>query len=190
MRNILRFVVPLGVALAACNDPNELPPATETNMIDTVTMFSLDGTPISQPSAFAIEVGLPVRTDQFSGFDFLYTVDTLGQAWFLPAVVAGMPVASLDPGMLLQGTAAGGLSFDQITVAPFDGYIGTDSIAIAVGHTYVLRSRIVCNIGVPKYAKLEVVEINNAPDTLSVTLQMLINQNCGYRGLEPGLPDI
>ena len=75
-------------------------------------------------------------------------------------------------------------------MAPFDGYIGEDSIAIAVGNTYVMRSRIVCNIGVPKYAKLEVMEINSAPDTLSVTLQLLANQNCGYRGLEPGLPGI
>ena len=190
MRSKLWFVVVLGVVLAGCSDPNELPPATETNMIDTVTMFSLDGTAITQPSAFAITVGLPVRTDQFSAFDFLYTVDGSGQSWFLPAVAAGLPAASLDPGLLPQGTAAGGLSFNQITLAPFDGYIAEESLAVAVGNTYVVRSRIVCSIGVPKYAKIGVLEINSAPDTLSVTLQLLINQNCGYRGLEPGLPDI
>jgi hypothetical protein len=43
---------------------------------------------------------------------------------------------------------------------------------------------------VPRYAKIEVLELNLAPDTLRITLQLLDNFNCGYRGLEPGLPDI
>jgi len=190
MTRVSRFAVLVALVLAGCNDPNELPPATETNVVDTITLYSLDGTPVNKPSAYAIQAGLPVRTDQFSAFDFLYTVDAAGQSWFLPAVVAGMPAPSLAPGLLPQGTAAGGLAFEQITVAPFDGYIGEDSLAVVVGNTYVLRSRIVCSIGVPKYAKLGVIAINTHPDTLSITLQLLNNQNCGYRGLEPGLPGI
>jgi hypothetical protein len=188
MYRAYRFAVLLGIAVAACSDPNELPPATETNVVDTITLYSLDGTPVNQPSAYAIEAGLPIRTDQFSAFDIVYTVDAAGQSWLLPAVVVGMPVASLDPGLLPQGTAAGGLAFEQITEAPFDGYLGEDSIPIAIGNTYVLRSRIVCNIGVPKYAKLGIIGINSDPDTLSVTVEILNNQNCGYRSLQLGLP--
>jgi hypothetical protein len=180
----------LGIALAACSDPNALPPASETNVVDTITMASLDRTPVSEASGFAVEVGRAVRTDIFSAFDFVFTVDPQGQPWLITSRALGMPAASLDPGLLPQGTATGGLQFDQITVAPFDGYLTIDSLAAAVGNTYVVRSRIICSLGVPRYAKIEILELNLAPDTLQMTLQLLDNFNCGYRGLEPGLPDI
>lgn len=178
------------MALAACDDPNALPPASDTNVVDTIVLFSLDGTPVSVSSGFAVELGQPVRTDIFSAFDFVFTVDPQGQSWLLPARAAGMPVSSLDPGLLPQGTATGGLQFDQIVLAPFDGYVTEDSLQAAVGNTYVVRSRVICAIGVPRYAKIEILELNLAPDTLRMSLQVLDNFNCGYRGLEPGLPDI
>ena len=190
MRTSIMVLSALVIALAACNDPNELPPATEANLVDTIALFSLDGTPVSEPSGFAVELGNPIRTDIFSAFDFVFTVDPQGQPWLLPAVTVGMPQSSFDPGLLPQGTATSGLQFDQITVAPFDGYLTTDSLLAAVGNTYVVRSRVICSLGVPRYAKIEVLELNLAPDTLSITLQLLDNFNCGYRGLEPGLPDV
>lgn len=179
----------LGLA-AGCSDPNALPPATETNVVDTVMMYSLNGTPISQPSGFAVELGREVRTDLFSAFDFVFTVDAQGRPLLVPAVGAGMPEAALDPGLLPQGTAAGGLAFDQIVIAPFDGYLTSDSLETAVGNTYVVRSRVLCTIGVPRYSKLEVLDLNLAADTLRMTVQTLTNFNCGYRSLEPGLPDV
>jgi hypothetical protein len=190
MRTSLMVISVLGIALAACDDPNALRPATETNLVDTIALFSLDETPVSEPSGFAVELGNPVRTDIFSAFDFVFTVDQQGQPWLLPARAVGLPASSLDPGLLPQGTATSGLQFDQITVAPFDGYLTTDSLLAAVGNTYVVRSRIICSIGVPRYAKIEVLELNLAPDTLRISLKLLNNFNCGYRGLEPGLPDL
>ena len=180
----------LGITLAACSDPNELPPPSETNVIDTIALFSLDGTPVSKASGFAVELGQPVRTDIFSAFDFVFTVDPQGRPLLVPARAAGMPASSLDPGLIPQGTAVGGLQFDQITVAPFDGYVTEDSLEAAVGNTYVVRSRVICALGVPRYAKIEILELNLAPDTLRMSLKLLDNFNCGYRGLEPGLPDI
>ncbi len=190
MRTSFMVLSVLVIALAACDDPNALPPPSETNVIDTIAMFSLDGTPVSEASGFAVELGQPVRTDIFSAFDFVFTVDPQGQPWLVPARAAGMPGSSLDPGILPQGTAVGGLQFDQITVAPFDGYVTEDSLEAAVGNTYVVRSRVICALGVPRYAKIEVLELNLAPDTLRMSLKLLDNFNCGYRGLEPGLPDI
>ena len=190
MRAPFMILSVLGIALAACSDPNALPPSTETNVVDTIDLFSLDGTLVSEPSGFAVELGNPVRTDIFSAFDFVFTVDEQGQPWLLPALALGMPASQLDPGLLPQGSATGGLQFDQITVAPFDGYLITDSLAAAVGNTYVVRSRVICSLGVPRYAKIEILELNLAPDTLRITLKLLNNFNCGYRGLEPGLPDI
>jgi hypothetical protein len=43
----------------------------------------------------------------------------------------------------------------------------------------------VCNIGVPQYAKIEIIGLEDN----SLILKVLANTNCGYRGLEPGLPD-
>ena len=131
-----------------------------------------------------------MRLDQFPSFDFGYNVDGTGQSLLLPPRALGMPESSLDAGLLPQGTATSGLQWDQITVAPFDGYNTTTAVVAEVGNTFVIRSRIICTIGVPRYGKIEILEINSAPDTLSVTFQVLLNQNCGYRGLEPGLPDI
>jgi hypothetical protein len=39
---------------------------------------------------------------------------------------------------------------------------------------------------VPKYAKLEVLSFDEAART--VTFRILIDENCGFKGLEPGLP--
>jgi hypothetical protein len=39
----------------------------------------------------------------------------------------------------------------------------------------------------PRYGKFQVLAIDPAQRT--VTLEFLIDRNCGYRGLEPGLPD-
>jgi hypothetical protein len=43
-----------------------------------------------------------------------------------------------------------------------------------------------CFLGMPYYAKIEVIGFD--PVARSGSLQILINNNCGFRGLEPGLP--
>jgi hypothetical protein len=56
-----------------------------------------------------------------------------------------------------------------------------------VGERFVVRGRITCSLGLPKYGKLEILEFNDA--TKTVTFRVLINENCGFRSLEPGLPE-
>ncbi|MEE8362411.1 MAG: hypothetical protein V3R71_09645, partial [Gemmatimonadales bacterium] len=86
MRTSFMVLSLLGIAVAACSDPNALAPASETNVIDTIALFSLDGTPVSEASGFAVELGQPVRTDIFSAFDFVFTVDPQGQPWLVPSL--------------------------------------------------------------------------------------------------------
>jgi hypothetical protein len=43
----------------------------------------------------------------------------------------------------------------------------------------------VCNIGVPRYAKIQIIGFEDN----SLVLKRLRNVNCGYRELLPGLPD-
>ena len=56
-----------------------------------------------------------------------------------------------------------------------------------MGQRYVVRSRITCtSVAVPKYAKLEVVAIDDGAKL--VAFRVLTDDNCGFKGLEPGLP--
>lgn len=76
-------------------------------------------------------------------------------------------------------------AFDDIELAPSNGYVTEEAVPIAVGERYIVRSRILCNLGVPLYAKIEIIGLEDN----TVILKVLANENCGYRSLEPGLPD-
>ena len=76
-------------------------------------------------------------------------------------------------------------SFDDIHAAPSNGYITDSTVTVALGERYVVRSRVICELGVPLYAKVEVIGFEDN----SLVLKRLKNVNCGYRSLEPGLPD-
>jgi hypothetical protein len=77
------------------------------------------------------------------------------------------------------------VAFDEIGVAPSNGYVTDSAVTVALGEVYVVRSRVVCELGVPIYAKVEIIGF----DDNSLVLKRLKNVNCGYRSLEPGLPD-
>ena len=156
-----------------CADP------TSTNVVDTVTLGALEGTPIQTPSAYSVLNGA-VRTDQTTDFEFAYNVDSTGQRVFLPRQVLGLTSTSgANPGV--QASSA---TFDQITVAPSNGYVTDSAVVVDVGQRYLVRSRVFCAIGVPQYAKLEILSFADS----TVTFKVLADNNCGYKGLEPGLP--
>jgi hypothetical protein len=180
MRPIRELSVLVAVALAAaCSDSNGLADPTIKNVVDTVTLGALEGTSVQTPSAYSIQGGA-VRTDQ-SDFEFAYNVDSTGRRVFLPRLVLGLTSTSgAQPG--LQAAAA---AFDAITVAPSNGYTVDSAVPIEIGQRWFVRSRVICTIGVPEYAKLEILSFADS----MVTFQVLADNNCGYKGLEPGLPD-
>ena len=176
----LSFAVLL-FAATACSDSTGLPSASLTNVERTDTLYALIGTPISTPSAYALEGSQRIRTDLSVDFDFAYNVESAGPA-FLPRAALGIdPTATVNPGFL-----ASTATFEAIKVAPSNGYVTNQAIPIAVGDRFVVRSRVTCTIGVPKYAKLEVVAIDNVAKL--VVFRVLTDDNCGFKGLEPGLP--
>ena len=82
MRSIRDFLVLLALAvLAGCSDSNSLADPTSTNVVDTVTLGALEGTPIQTPSAYSVLNGA-VRTDQTTDFEFAYNVDSTGRESF------------------------------------------------------------------------------------------------------------
>jgi hypothetical protein len=178
----IRVLLPLLVLalLAGCGDDDSLPDPTRANKVDTVTVGSLTDTPVTTPSGFSVSLGA-VRTDQDPGFDFAYDIDQTERSIILPRAALGITSGgSAEPGVMRRDEA-----FDAITAAPSNGYTTQEAVPIAVGERYIVRSRVVCDIGVPVYAKIEVIGFEDN----SVVLKRLANVNCGYRGLEPGFPD-
>lgn len=169
------------ILAVACGDDFQLPPATLENRIDTVTLYALTGTPVGVPSAYHLELRRAVRTDQTSRFDFVFDITETGEPEFLPTGLLG-----LGEGSGLQVAPA---PFDSVTVAPGGGYVYDAAAAADSGVELLVQSRLVtCSYGgsASYYAKLRVLGVE--PATRRIEFEILVNANCGYRGLEPGVP--
>lgn len=169
--------------LVACEDPFALPAASRENVVDTVSLWAVSGTPLERPSAFVILVNqaMTVRTDQTANFDFAFDLDPAGQALLLPT------------GALRLGRGSGVLvttePFDSITVAPGSGYQDSLAVTVSPGTVAVIRSRptdCFFQLTVSLYAKLRVLVVDAVERRMD--FEVLANTNCGYRGLEPGFP--
>ncbi len=182
-RSAARDVALTGLALlvVACNDTSNLPAAFFTNVVDTVSLFALRGTALTLPSAYTIEGAQPVRTDQTTALDFAFDFDSLGA----PAL---FPTGAINLG-LLSGLQRSTTAFDAIKLAPTGGYVFDKPLALDTGTVVLVRSRPTpCTFGatVSLYAKLRVLGVDST--ARSLRFEILVDQNCGYRGLEPGLP--
>lgn len=171
------------VLLAACSEETGIPDPSIDNAMDTVTLWSLSDGPLTQPTAYSLNLRSGVRTwEAGSGFEFAYEVDAAGRSNFLPLEVLGLA----QPGSLLPGLKRSDVGFDQMRRAPLNGYLTRDTIPIAEGDLFFVRTTVsTCSVfGVPLYGKLEVLDIDTAAGT--VTFQAITNQNCTYRGLTLG----
>jgi hypothetical protein len=182
MPTIRHFLLLFPLAAAAACSGDDLGDATTENVVDTVTIFSLTGTPITSPSGFfinGVSVGA-VRTDQSSSFEFAYNNQSDGQRVLLPRAALGITSTTAEPG--LQQVSE---TFDEIRSARSNGYTTEEPVPIGDGQRYMVRSRLSVCGSVPLYAKLEILSL----EPQSVTFKVLANRNCGFRGLEPGFPD-
>lgn len=184
MRIPLVFTLPLVAVIgAACGDPFALSPATVPNRIDTTEIFALSGTDIGLPSAYDIVNRSPAITELGELFDFVFDIQGGSQAVVIPNGALGLV---RGPGIQLMANT----SFDAITLAPTTGYNADSSVAVAKGSVFVARSRSSsqdCSLGsVARFGKFEVLEVDTS--LRRVTFQVLVGANCGFRGLEPGIP--
>ena len=187
----MRSRTPLVVALAftaSCGDPYGPSEAFRENRTDTLSLYALSGTPIALPSAYSIFLRQSVRPDLArEGFDFAFDIDTVGRPVLLPTGALGLGRGS---GIQLASTP-----FDSLRIAPTSNYQRDSAVAVDSGSVAILHSRQplypVCVTNVPAfYAKLEILAIDttSGPNGRRVDFRILTDINCGYRGLEPGLP--
>lgn len=169
------------VIAAACGTSTGLPAASFSNGVDTVSLYALDGTPLTAPSGYNIASNSVLRTDRFTTFDFAFNITAAGQPVLLPTGALGLGRSS---GIQVQT-----VGFDAVTVASTNVYVDTSAVPVDSGTVAVVHSRAAsCSFGavVFYYGKIEVLAI----DTVArrIDLQVLVDQNCGYRGLELGIP--
>jgi len=176
----------LVVAAAACSGGTQLPDATNLNVVDTVQVFALNGTAIGTASAFDVVSGLVTRPEMQEQYDFAFDVDSANRALLLPGNLSGLRNSSAG----LQESAT---SFDEIVRAPVDDYVTDTALVLNMGTVFLARSRSTdsfCSAyvgSIPRYGKFEVIELDLTART--VTFKFLVNLNCGYRDLMPGLPE-
>jgi hypothetical protein len=169
------------LTVTACGTTSGLPTASIPNVVDTVSLYALDGTPLPAPSGYDVQYKVVVRTDRFASFDFAFNITAAGQPVLLPTGALGLGRSS---GIQVQS-----VGFDAVTLAPTSAYVDTTAVPVDSGTVAVVHSRSTgCAFGavVFYYAKIEVLAI----DTVArrIDLQVLVDQNCGYRGLELGVP--
>lgn len=172
-------VAALSIAMVSCGDPLEpvLIPLPEQPEAVELTDF-ISGS-LLEPSGFDLISRHVIRTDQETGWDFVFSFD--GDVPILSSRAIFTDDTEYGPG--LQIVMA---SFEDVTVAPENGYIILDPIPISVGDVVVVRSRQDLSFGrltCRFYGKFNIDEIDVAEET--VVLSHLINPNCENRNLDP-----
>lgn len=173
--------------LAACDDPQSLRAALPT-VNDTYTVFALSGTPAVLPSAINTFVRTVTRVDGNANFDVALDINVAGKVIFYPVQkVVASPSSARRVGLRrVDGP------FDAVTLAPSGTY--ADSVIVASpGDVIVVQSRRngsndVCQFEIAPfiYAKLMVDSVTSS--NRSITVQAVLDPNCGFRSFEPGIP--
>jgi hypothetical protein len=185
-RLILTLAAPTPFLVAtACDSTVQLPPATLSNILDTVTIHALQGTEIGLASGFDVTLGRRARTDRGDEpFDFAYDIEPGGNS-----VILTLGALGLEPQSAIQMSDR---EFPDITIAPLDDYESDSIMIVAVDDIFIIRSRstqVGCPFfigALPRYGKFRVLAID--PDLRQINLEHVINLNCGYRSLELGVP--
>ena len=180
IRHIPAATLALIAGLTACGgstDPILIPIPDEPRESILVDVSTGE---ISDPSAFDIISGDAVRTDQFSGWDFVFQVAEDGSKLLWPR--SAIIEENEDSGLYRVS-----VTFEQLTQAPETGYVQLDSVPVAVGDVFAARSRrnpAYGSIRCRQFAKIEILDID--PDEGTVSLLHLVNPNCEKRTLVPG----
>jgi hypothetical protein len=149
-------------------------------------LWALSGTPIAKPSGYVIgPLRQSVRTDLYPLFDFAFDIDTAGRALLLPT---GAVKLGRNSGLQVVT-----VPFDSIHTAALANY-NRDSATVVVADDVVLAHSIptTCSYQLPGayYAKMHILTIDTTSggDGRRIDFEILVDVNCGYRGLDTGLP--
>lgn len=184
-----RVLSGLLVLAAACsNTTSSLQPATSENVSRMFAVYAMTGSSNSLPAGYQFSTESLVRPQLLTtgavNFDVAFDIGSDGKVVILPAktVVPQAPVTSPSVGFLKTAAV-----YDQLALAPDKGYINDTTYTMAIGDALMVRVvGASCYYGEPYYAKLGIDSID--VPRRRVVFRTLINRNCGYRSLTPGVP--
>ena len=177
------------LTVAACNNDDSITGiATSQNAARTHSVFGLTGTPAGVPAAYYFVTESLVRPQVLTtggvNFELAFDVADDGTVSLLPArtVVPEAPLAPPSVGIQKSATP-----FAAITRAPDRGYARDSIVTVQAGETFLLQLYgSGCTFGEPFYAKVSIDSVIVTERRIVFT--SMVNRNCGFRGLVPGLP--
>lgn len=172
--------VAVWVAAAGCGDAFDRLLAPVPLEPSRVGLVDFRTGPLQEPSAFDLLNERTVRVDQTSGWDFLFVLTETGRPELRPfeAVTGRLSESGL------QKVASG---FEELVLAPEEGYVRTEAVPIAEGDVLAAVSRrdpTFRGLRCRHFGKIEILEIDAAAGRLA--FRHLANPNCEVRGLVPG----
>lgn len=182
LRGLALFV---GLALAAgCDDPFKVKAQFE-NLSQPFTVHALSGSPLAFATALNLTVKSVTRVDGAFAFDVAFDLNAQGDIVLLPVNVVGQSPA----GSRRVGIARTGLAYESVTEAPRTGYVVDSVTVVRKGEAAVVQAQeSACALSLAPYLHAKIVIDSIEMGTRTMYGRALINQNCGFRSLAPGLP--
>ena len=187
---LLALVAAVGAiaAMNACGDPTAIKAQFDNADRPNLTLYALNGTLPSLPSAIQIRAASTTRVDASFNFDVAFDIDTSGKVLAYPVrAVAAEFVGAHQVGLLQTDK-----SFDDALTAPTGGYKYDSVMVVPVGKTVFVDviDRNSCSIysllGQQIKAKFVIDSVNTS--SRRVFVHLLANQNCGFKSLVKGEP--
>jgi hypothetical protein len=176
------------IVLSACGNVASLK-ATIPTYVDTLSLWSLSGTPPSYPSAISITTRQIVRVDGFAAFDIALDINANGKAVVYPVKL----VVAVPGGTRAVGLQRASGTFETVLAAPNTGYETDSALVMAPGEVVAVQSPHngsgdICQFSISPniYAKITVDSVNLASRVLY--LRMGFDPNCGFRSFATGIP--
>jgi hypothetical protein len=174
--------------LNACGNVASLT-ATIPTYVDTLSLWSLSGTPPSYPSGISITTRQIVRVDGFASFDVAFDIDANGKTVIYPVkLIVASPGGSRPVG--LQRVTG---PFENVLEAPKTGYEKDSAFVMVPGEVVAVESPHngsgdICQFSISPnvYAKIAVDSVNLASRV--IYLRMGFDPNCGFRSFATGIP--
>lgn len=174
------------IAALGCGDPTAIK-ARFSNRDISLTLYALNGSPASLPSAVSVRDASRRIVDANFAFDLAFDLrpDSLIHVYSVGTVASELlPVRRVG---LLTTTQA----FGAVTEAPTSGFTYDTSLVVPVGRT-ILVDVIENSCGFESFLGLNiraklVVDSVDVPKR-AIYVHMLVNPNCGFKQLTPGEP--
>jgi hypothetical protein len=188
LRLFLIGVFGAAIAASACTDPIHIK-AQDVTVVDTVTVYALTGTSPALPSGLDIFTRQPVVVDGLAAFDVAFDIESPTQVRIYPVRF----VVTSPRGVRQVGIRKQPGEFAQLVNAPSGIYQTDSSVAVSPGEIAVIQTTRAfagefCQYTLQPYlyAKLSVLSIDMAART--ITFELGLDPNCGFRSFLPGLP--